>query len=73
MTDTKETGAVSAPKSPARDAGENLPELASSQHRTCQNCCEEIEDTSHIVEAWETTGKIICRDCWDGYCMDNQV
>lgn len=61
------------PTSPACDAGENLPELASGQHHTCQNCGDEIDDTAHLVEAFEETGKTICPDCWDGWCTDNQI
>lgn len=56
---------MSAPISPARDAGENLPELASSQHRTCQMCGDDIEEFSGLVEAFEMTGKIICEWCFE--------
>lgn len=40
--------------------------------RECQNCAQDIGDTDHLVEAFETTGKIICDDCWNGFLMDNQ-
>ena len=56
---------MSTPISPARDAGENLPELASSQHRTCQKCGDDLEDYASLVEAFEMTGKIICEWCFD--------
>lgn len=56
---------MSAPKSPACDAGENLPELASSQHHACQSCGDDVEDYAAMVEAFEMTGKIICVWCFE--------
>jgi hypothetical protein len=39
----------------------------------CQRCEAEVEDQDHLVEAFETTGSIICLDCWMDYCEENQV
>ena len=39
----------------------------------CQHCKQEIDDTDHLIEAFETVGKIICLDCWENYCTENEV
>lgn len=36
---------------------------------SCANCTDEIEDDDgHLVECFETTGKILCASCWEGIC-----
>lgn len=39
----------------------------------CQHCGDWFECHSHVFEAFETTGKIICEGCWDNYCEENNV
>jgi len=39
----------------------------------CQHCGDWFDQHSHVVEAFETTGKIICESCWDNFCEENQV
>jgi len=45
-------------------------ELGSARQRApCSKCGDDIyEDDGHIVECFETTGKILCVSCWDGVC-----
>ena len=36
---------------------------------SCANCTDEIdEDDGHLVECFETTGKLLCASCWEGVC-----
>lgn len=36
---------------------------------TCEICaCEMTGEDTHMVEAYETTGQIMCDDCFDEMC-----
>jgi len=39
----------------------------------CQHCEDWFDQYSHVVEAFETTGKIICESCWNHFCEENHV
>jgi hypothetical protein len=38
----------------------------------CEDCGDEILTASHLVEAFEITGKWICSDCWDFACANER-
>lgn len=44
-------------------------EIGSARQRAACQCGDEIdEDDGHLVESFETTGKILCVSCWDDIC-----
>ena len=48
--------------------------LISTRAPLCKRCRAEIDEASgHIVEAFETTGELICESCWDQVCEDAAV